>query len=101
VLGNSTILTTVGSRPVLDFIVAVDSDGIQEFQNDLTNLLSFTFTNSTDNQMLLPLPVMDPDNFQRYSYTLLPLGISTEGIYNLTINGTVFIISKLTNCHSL
>ena len=96
-LGNSTILTTVGSRPVLDFIVAVDSDGVQ---NDLTNLLSFTFTNSTDNQMPLPLPVMDPNNFQRYSYTLPPLGISTEGIYNLTINGTVFIISELTNCHS-
>ena len=93
-LGNSTILTTVGSRPVLDFTVAVDSNGVQEFQNDLSSFLSFTFTNSTHNQILLPLPVINPDNFQRYSYTLPPLGINTEGIYNLTIHGTVFDISE-------
>ena len=92
-LGNSSILATVGSRPVLEFTVAVDSDGVQEFQNNVSSLLTFTFINSTQIQTLLPLPVMDPDNFQRYSYTLPPLGVGTEGIYTLAINGTVLILA--------
>ena len=86
-LGNSSILATVGSRPVLEFTVAVDSDGVQEFQKNVTSLLTFSFMNSSQNEFLLPLPVMDPDNFQRYSYTLPPLGINNEGIYTLAING--------------
>ena len=88
-LGNSSILATVGSRPVLEFTVAVDSDGVLEFHNNVTSLLTFTFTNSSQSKTLLPLPVMDPDNFQRFSYTLPPLGVGTEGIYTLTFNGMV------------
>jgi len=87
-VGNSSILATVGSRPVIEFIVAVDSNGIVEFQNNVTNLLTFSFLeNSSKEQIQLPLPVMDSDNFQLYSYILPPVGISTEGIYMLTING--------------
>ena len=92
-LGNSSILATVGSRPVLEFIVAIDSDGVQEFQNNVTSLLTFTFTNSSQNRFLLPLPVMDPDNSQHYLYTLPSLGIITEGIYTLTINGINYSIT--------
>ena len=93
-LGNSSILATVGSRPVLEFTVAVDSDGVLEFQNNVTSLLTFTFTNSSQNQTLLPLPVLDPNNFQRYSYTLPPLGVGTEGIYTLTFNGMAALYIK-------
>lgn len=86
VVGNSSILATVGSRPVLKFTVAVDSNGLQEFQRIL---LSFTFlANSSGVQTTLPPPVMTPDNFQQYSYTLPPVEIDTEGIYTLTINDT-------------
>ena len=88
-LGNSSILATVGSRPVLEFTVAVDSNGVLEFQNNVTSLLNFTFTNSSQSKTLLPLPEMDPDNFQRFPYTLPPLGVGTEGMYTLTFNGMV------------
>lgn len=93
VVGNSSILATVGSRPVIEFMVAVDSNGVVEFQNNVTSLLTFIFlSNSSQEQIQLPLPVMDSDNFQHYSYTLPPVGINNEGLYTLTINGMLAII---------
>ena len=91
VSGNSSILATVGSRPVLVFTVAVDSNGLQEFHNNITSLLAFTFVSNSDQRLVqLPQPVMSADNFQHYSYTLPPLGINTEGTYTLTINGILY-----------
>lgn len=99
-MGNSSVLATVGSRPVLEFTVAVNSDGVQEFQNNVTSLLTFAFTNSSQNRTLLSLPTMDPDNFQRFSYTLPPLGVGTEGVYTLTFNGMVAFAFRLGIIHS-
>ena len=91
VSGNSSILATVGSRPVLVFTVAVDSNGLQEFHNNITSLLTFTFVSNSDQRLVqLPQPVMSADNFQHYLYTLPPLGINTEGTYTLTINGILY-----------
>lgn len=91
VSGNSFILATVGSRPVLVFTVAVDSNGLQEFHNNITSLLTFTFVSNSDQRLVqLPQPVMSADNFQHYLYTLPPLGINTEGTYTLTINGILY-----------
>ena len=88
-LGSTVILATVGSRPVIEFTVAIDSNGLQEFQNNIMDLLNFTFLpNSSRRQIQTLSLVMDPDNFQRYSYTLPPVGINTEGTYTLTINGS-------------
>ena len=89
-LGNSSILATVGSRPVLEFTVAVDSNGLQEFHNDITSLLTFSFVSNSDQRPVpLPQPVMSTDNFQRYLYKLPPVGVNTEGIYTLTVNGII------------
>ena len=91
VIGNSSILATVGSRPVLEFTVAVDSNGLEEFQHNVTNLLTFSFLSNSTSQTLSP-PMMDADNFQQYLYELPPLGIDTEGMYTLTINGTYYYV---------
>lgn len=74
--------------------MAINSNGlIEEFVNNVTNLLNFSFLpSSSQTQMQLPLPVMDTDNFQLYSYALPPVGINTEGNYTLAINSTFLIL---------
>ena len=86
-MGNSSILATVGSRPVLEFTVAVDSNGVEEIHSNVTNLLTFSLLSNSSSQTLPP-PTMDANNFQRYLYVLPPVGIDTEGLYTLTINGS-------------
>ena len=100
VLGNSSILATVGSRPVLEFTVAVDSDGLQEFHNNITSLLTFSFVSNSDQRPVqLPQPVMSIDNFQRYLYTLPPVGVNTEGTYTLIVNGILHYYNiRINNC---
>jgi len=85
--GNSFLLLPVGSRPSIEFVLAVDSDGVEELRSNVTELLTFTFSNSSQEQMVLPLPTVTPTNNQRYHYIVPPVGISTEGNYTLTING--------------
>lgn len=85
--GNSFLLLPVGSRPLIEFVLAVDSDGVEELRSNVTELLIFTFSNSTQQQMVLPLPTMTLVNIQRYHYVVPPVGISTEGNYTLAING--------------
>ena len=80
-------LQQVQSRPLIEFVIAVDSDGVEELRSNVTELLTFTFTNLTQQQMEFPLPTMTLVNIQRYHYIVPPVGISTEGNYTLAING--------------
>lgn len=72
---------------MLEFTVAVNSDGLEEFRSNITNLLTFSFLSNSSSQTLPP-PTMDANNFQQYLYEVPPVGIDTEGIYTLTINGS-------------
>ena len=86
IIGNSFLLLPVGSRPFIEFVLAVYSDGTEELLSNVTQFLTFTHTNSTQQQMELPLPTATTDNFQHYQYVVPPVGTSTEGNYTLTVN---------------
>ena len=86
-LGDSNITTTLGSRPAVEFVLAIDSDGVRDFQKNITDFLSFSFTNHNMTKTTLSLPHMDLDNFQRYKTVLPSVDISTEGVYTLTYTG--------------
>ena len=87
IVGSSFLLLPVGSRPLIEFVLAVYSDGTEELQNNVTELLTFTFTGSSQQQMELSLPTVTADNVQRYHYVVPSVGISTEGNYTLSVNG--------------
>jgi len=87
VVGDGNITATVGSRPEIEFVLAVDSDGVRDFQDNISNFLSFSFTNHDMTKTALRLPQIDPNNFQHYKAMLPSVDITTEGIYTLTYTG--------------
>ncbi|XP_065910282.1 uncharacterized protein [Dysidea avara] len=96
IVGSSFLLLPVGSRPLIEFVLAVYSDGTEELQNNVTELLTFTFTGSSQQQMELSLPTVTADNVQRYHYVVPSVGISTEGNYTLSVNDTQYGSTSVT-----
>jgi len=86
-VGDGNIMATLGSRPEIEFVLAVDSDGVRDFQKNISNFLSFSFTNHDMMKTALSLPQIDPNNFQHYKTVLPSVNITTEGIYTLTYTG--------------
>jgi len=86
-VGDSNITATLGSRPEVEFVLAVDSDGVRDFQKNISNFLSFSFTNHDMMKTALSLPQVDPNNFQHYKTVLPSVKLTTEGIYTLNYTG--------------
>ena len=86
-LNGSFLKVEQGSTPSIDFMVAVDSDGVTELHTSVKKYLMFSFTNNNLTTVFLPLPHMDPNNFQHYSYRLPPMDSNWAGNYTLSFNG--------------
>ena len=96
-LNGSFLLVKQGSTPTIDFMVAVNSDGVTELHTSVKKHLMFSFTNNELTTMFLPLPHVDPSNFQHYSCKLPPMDSSWAGNYTLSFNG-LHIVSKCVSC---
>jgi len=86
-LNGSFLTVEQGSTPSIDFMVAVESDGVSELHTSVKKYLMFSFTNNDLTTMFLPLPHVDPNNFQHYSYRLPPMDLNWAGNYTLSFNG--------------
>jgi len=83
-LVNGTyIFAPVASSPVINIIIAINSDGTLTQQNNITSSLMFTHQNN--NNMLIPINGLEPspDNFQLYTYTFPPLQLRNNGTYTI------------------
>ena len=96
-LGDGNITATLGSRPEVEFVLAIDSDGVRDFQNNIPDFLSFSFTDHNMMETALSLPQVDPNNFQRYKTVLPSVETSTEGVYTLTYAGMDSYLPKSTD----
>ena len=78
-LSDLYLKSSVGARPIIMYIIAIDADGTRERQENLDAL--FTLTNSDD----LVVPEVVEASFQHYDYVLPLLEEDVEGSYRLTL----------------
>ena len=73
-----------GSRPIIKYTIAVDSDGTRETQRNLNSVASLDSSapNINDTQELFKFT---ETSFQNYDYPLPPLDTNVEGQYTLTL----------------
>ena len=86
-LSNISAEASLGTRPILMYVIAVDDDGTKEEQKNLSSIASFQFVNS-DGQMFnydSKLTEFIETSFQYYIYALPALAEDTEGNYTLML----------------
>ena len=84
-LTGQYIIAPLASSPVIDVIIAIDSDGTRSQQDNVTNSLVLTHTSNSRAVVYLYGELkQDPDNFQLYHYTFPPVTNSNEGRYTIT-----------------
>ena len=78
-LTNHTIYAPLASSPVISIIVAIDSDGTINQQDDVTNSLVLARPSDEDN--IIGEFEQDSTNFQLYHYMFPPLQRQNMGQY--------------------
>ena len=81
-LTDSNVSATLGSRPILEYVIAIDSDGSELQQSSVINMITFFFNNSVNETVLQLTESME--EFQHYLYILPSLDNSSTGEYMLT-----------------
>ena len=90
-LGSSNVSAILGTRPELEYIIAIDSDGSKLQQGSVLNMVTFFFNNSVNSTSLLQLT--ESNEFQHYSYVLPVIDNSSVGEYLLTSGKKFFVVS--------
>ena len=80
-LSDESVEASVGARPIIMYVIAVDADGTRENQKRLNS--SFAFVKS-DNQLQETVDATET-SFQHYRYILPILEEDSGGSYKLTI----------------
>ena len=86
-----SVVTSVGARPILMYVISVDADGTREKENNLSSIASFQFINTNGETFKLDLTEFVETSFQYYNYVLPTLEEDAEGSYILTLGWCVFV----------
>ena len=90
---NKTILAPLASSPVISIIIAINSDGTEDQQNNVTN--SLVIVNVNDNNFIENFE-QDSVNFQLYHYIFPPLQRRNMGRY-IVYSGT-YVYLQYSSC---
>ena len=79
--------SSVGTRPIIMYVIAVDDSGTREEQKSLNSIASFVFTNKDGQVFNYSSKFIDfvETSFQQYNYALPALEEDNEGSYTLTL----------------
>ena len=88
------ITSSLGTRPIIKYTIAVDADGTREGQISLSSVASFTYTNlsNVDVNNSQELFKFMEVSFQNYDYPLPPLDADVQGNYTLELRKSVKIV---------
>ena len=83
-LTNKNLVVPLDNSPVIDIVIAIDSDGTKSQQDIVTKSLVFTHTSNNGDVVNVDGLEQNPVNFQLYNYTFPPVQRSSVGNYTIT-----------------
>jgi len=92
--------SSVGTRPIIMYVIVVDDSGTREEQKSLNSIASFVFTNEDGQVFNYSSKFTDfvETLFQHYTYTLPTLEEDNEGSYTLTLRTLLHIYVVFAAC---
>jgi len=86
-LSDASVKSSVGGRPIIMYVIAVDDDGTREQQSNLSTFASFEFENGDGNPSNFTSNFTEfmEVSYQYYSYALPVLKEDDEGTYRFVI----------------
>lgn len=91
-LSDESVESSVGTRPIIMYVIVVDDNGTREKQQSLISIASFVFKNKDGQVFNYSSKFTDfvETSFQHYSYPLPTLEEDNEGSYTLTLRRLLY-----------